>query len=246
MKKLISYALMAACLAPSAASASGIAIDSMIGFTKNGVGKFTVTNTAEYRQFIQIAISDIEIKNGQLVKTPYTRENINQWSMNARPARAVIEPGLKKDFQFSYEPKVESKTDQDHIYQFTFVPTPYFPNGEKEQSTMQVAIGFAPVVIVPAEEDQPISFDIKSNGDKLQIKNNGKTYLRAHLDTCSATATGVERKQCTDVVYVLSGRDLNVPLADVMQNKPMKVTFSTHEYKYKDTISLPVGAKLSK
>ena len=41
-----------------------IGIDSMIEFSNNNVGEFTITNPATYRQFIQVGISQLSVENG--------------------------------------------------------------------------------------------------------------------------------------------------------------------------------------
>ncbi|TDE25348.1 hypothetical protein E1100_00020 [Vibrio owensii] len=224
-------------LMPFAANAIGI--NAMIQFAdKNDDGSFTVTNSESYRQFIQVAISSVTIENGELVKTAYTRENIADWSLTVRPARTVIDPGLQKDFTVKYEPKTTSSLSHDQIYQLTFVPLPYFAEGEASKKAVQVAVGFAPIYVVPAETDQPLDYNMSFTNNGLRFVNKGGTYIRALLDTCETKKT----TDCTKVVYVLSGRDLMVSLSPEMQaaNK-IKVELSTHNLTYKKNFVLLKG-----
>ncbi|WP_340642459.1 hypothetical protein [Photobacterium damselae] len=240
MNNILKCGLLLSALTPAVTQAIGI--NSMIEFAERGEGQFTITNNDDYRQFIQVAISSIDIENGEIIKTPYTRDNINQWSLIVRPAKTIIDAGLQKDFKVQYEPKLTDKKDRDKYYQLTFVPTPYFSGKEKVKHVMQIAVGFAAIFVVPAEKDQPLNYDIAYKSDHIQLKNNGDSYIRAYIDACPATAKGKERELCSKVVYALAGRDLRVPLPPEMtQRGKIKTELSTHFLTYKKEFSLTKG-----
>ncbi|MEL7440300.1 MAG: hypothetical protein AAGJ58_17490 [Pseudomonadota bacterium] len=141
MNKKILTALI---IAVAPLSSHAIGIDNMMTFADNDKGHFTITNSEDYRQFIQVAMSKVTTQDGQLVKTPLTRNNLPDWDIAVRPARTVIDPRLQKNFEVSYQPKVGADKTKDHMYQVTFVPTPYFAKGEANKQALQVAVGFAP------------------------------------------------------------------------------------------------------
>ena len=67
-KTIIASFLSAVTLMSSAAlgSVGSIGIDAMIKFANQGETSFSVTNSAEYRQFIQVAITELMVKDGQI------------------------------------------------------------------------------------------------------------------------------------------------------------------------------------
>ena len=228
-------------------SSHAIGIDSIMGFAdNNGKGHFTLINSEEYRQFIQVAMSKVTTQDGQFVKTPLTRHNLSDWDITVRPARTVIDPQLQKDFDVSYQPKAGADKTKDHMYQVTFVPTPYFAKGKANKHALQVAIGFAPYFIVPAEKDAPLNYDMTFKGKTFHLHNHADTYLHAVLDTCPTGTVGNDRDACNKVLYVVAGRDLNITLPKGMQNAAsMKVSLSTHHMTYKDDLVLKSGQTLS-
>lgn len=240
MKKLLKTILY--CGPFISMTSQAIGIDSMLEFAVNGKATFHITNAAEYRQFLQVGISELNVVDGELETTRYTRDNIDDWSLYVRPARTVIDPNMQKAFQVSYEPKKNELVDEDKVFQLSFIPTPYFAEGEKVTHTVQVAVGFAPIVIVPAQEDKPIAYEMSYEGSTMQLKNNGGSYVRAYLDACPSGLKGKLREECTAVVYGLSGRNLPIVLKDQMKNaKKIHVELTTHNSMYKETFSLKPG-----
>lgn len=237
--KILKYSLLGMIVFPLSGNAIGI--DSMLEFTVQGQASFTITNSAEFRQFLHVGINELSVLNGELVSTPYTRDNIDQWTLSVRPARTVIEPGLNKTFQVSTEVSGESEVDR--AYQLTFIPTPYFGKGEEQTHSVQVAIGFAPVVIVPAKEDKPIHYTMRYiDGQTMELMNSGKTYLRALIDACPSDMKGEVRKTCSTVVNALSGRNLPIELSKGMQGaSQVRVELTTHNLEYRQEFSLSPG-----
>jgi P pilus assembly chaperone PapD len=236
--KTLRYSLLLAALC-SYESVAAIGINSMVEFAHEGEGTFTITNGEDFRQFISVAVSSIKIEDGELVKTPYTRENIDSWSLTVRPARTIIDAKLSKDFKVNYKPLASEPKDRDKMYQLTFIPTPYFAKGEPAKHAVQVAIGFAPVFVVPAEKDQPLSYDVTYDGQSIQLNNQGNSYIRAFFDACPASTKGKAREACTKVVYAMSGRRLTVSLPPEMQAaSKIKADISTHYLTYKDALTL--------
>lgn len=242
--KILRYSVLLIALC-SYESVAAIGINSMIEFAHEGEGAFTISNGDDFRQFISVAVSSVSVDNGELVKTPYTRKNIDSWSLNVRPARAIIDGKLSKDFKVSYKPLASELKDRDKMYQLTFIPTPYFTEGEPAKHAIKIAIGFAPIFIVPAEEDQPFNYDVTYDGQRIFLNNYGNSYIRAFFDACPASTKGKASKVCTKISYAVSGRRLTIPLPPEMQEVPeIKVDLSTHNLTYKDTLTLRKNAAL--
>ncbi|WP_045450109.1 molecular chaperone [Vibrio owensii] len=240
MKKIIKFACLISALIGGTANA-GIAISSMIEFTENGITEFNITNVEEYRQFIHVQARELQVGDkGELITVPYTRDNLEQWSLFVNPARAIVEPSGKKAFRVRYQALPNNDKTKDKAYQLSFIPTPYFGESSEKNSAVQVAVGFAPFVVVPAEEDQALKYTIKHNGESLTVENKGKTYIRGYLDACPADIEKSERDDCQKMVYVLSGRKLDVDLPENMQHQ-IEVNFSTHHSKFKDKFDLENG-----
>lgn len=221
---------------------NAIGISSMIEVADKGKGSFTVTNTESYRQFLQVMISDISVINGELSMTPYTRDNINSWTLDIRPARTIIDPKISKEFKVSFKPKPNTLVDRDHAYQITFVPTPYFTKEDKVKHAMQIALGFAPIFIVPAVEDSPLNYEVVRSDELITVKNNGDTYIRAHINACSEDTKETDREDCSRLVYSLSGRELKIPLTFEMEKmKKIKIELSTHNSTYQDNFLISKG-----
>lgn len=236
--KTLRYSLLLAALY-SYDSVAVIGINSMVEFAHEGKGIFTISNGDDARQFINVAVSSIKVEKGELVKTPYTRENIDSWSLTVRPARTVIDPLLSKDFKVSYKPLDPKLKNKDKMYQLTFIPTPYFAKGEPAKNVVQLAIGFAPIFVVPAEKDQPFDYDVTYDGQNILLNNQGNSYIRAFFDACPESTKGKAREACTKLAYAMSGRRLTVPLTPGMLGaSKIKVDISTHYLTYKAKLTL--------
>ncbi|GEK15918.1 hypothetical protein [Aliivibrio fischeri] len=236
--KTLRYSLLLAALY-TYENVAAIGINSMVEFAHEGKGTFTISNSEDFRQFISVAVSSISIENGELVKTPYTRENIDSWSLIVRPARTIIDANLSKSFKVSYKPLSSELKDRDKMYQLTFIPTPYFAKGESIKHAVQVAIGFAPIFVVPAEKDQELDYDVTYDGESIQLNNHGNSYIRAFFDACPEFTKGKARESCTKIAYAMSGRRLTIPLTPNMVGaSTIKVDISTHYLTYKNTLIL--------
>ncbi|AQM69218.1 MULTISPECIES: hypothetical protein [Vibrio harveyi group] len=241
MKKLTGLTVLAAALFGGAANA-GIAISSMIEFTENDIAEFNITNVEEHRQFIHVQARELQVdEQGGLVTVPYTRDNLEQWSLFSSPARAIVDPAGKKAFRVRYQALPNHDKTKDKAYQLSFIPTPYFGESSEKNSAVQIAVGFAPFVVVPAAEDQPLNYSIKHNGETLTVENTGETYIRGFIDACPDGLEQSERKDCQKMVYILSGRKLDVELPKAMQGS-IEVNFSTHQSRFKDRFDLAKGS----
>lgn len=225
----------------TAVPAQAIGINSMLEYTDpKGKAEFTVTNSEESRQYVNVLISELIVENGDIRKVPYTSKNVDKWVMAAHPARAIVEPGFKKSFLLVHQPIVgEPDMNRDRVFQVSFVPTPYFAEDEKKGSAVKMAFGFAPLVIVPAKEPQPLAYDMTYRGDKVTVVNNGNTAFSLFLDGCPKGTAEKERSKCSADAVVLAGRRLNVALPAAMTTQStLQAKLATYGNKFKAEATL--------
>ncbi|MFM5401577.1 hypothetical protein [Aeromonas sp. 600724] len=203
-------------------SAHAIGISSMLEYTNpKGEASFVLTNSEDYRQYINVLISEVLVEGGKLKKEPYTRNNISKWAMTAYPARAILEPGFKKTFSLVYQPVVgEAAINRDKVFQVSFVPSPYFTDEEKKSNVVKMAFGFSPIVIVPAKEIQPLTYEMRYQGDKVVVTNKGNSFFTLFLDGCAENTPAKERTACVVDATVLAGRELTIALPVGMVGRP--------------------------
>ncbi|MFM5881700.1 hypothetical protein ACET7V_20080 [Aeromonas sanarellii] len=217
--------------------AHAIGINSMLEYSDpKGRAEFTITNTEDQRQYITVLITELIVENGELRKVPYTRDNVDKWVMSAHPARAIVEPGFKKSFLLMYQPIVGEPVNKDRVFQVSFAPTPYFDKEDEisQNSSVKMAFGFAPLVIVPAKEAQPLAYDMTYRGDSVTVVNRGNTAFTLFLDGCPQNTADKERSKCSTDAVVLAGRKLNLTLPAVMVSQPtLKAKMATYGNKFK-------------
>lgn len=217
-----------------------ISISSMLEIANDqGEAEFTITNTEDFRQYISTTVSEVSVEKGELIKTPYTRDNISIWSLDVRPARTIVEPSFKKSFRISYAPKGSDMAhlERDRAYQVSFVPTPYFGEGDPN-NTVKIAFGFAPIFIVPAKEAQPINYELRHLGSQIEVKNNGNSYFSLLVDGCEDLKVTANTKECSVNATLLAGRHMMLKLPEKMQQaKQLKAKLISHGGKFKvDTL----------
>ncbi|KHA56677.1 hypothetical protein NM74_10180 [Aeromonas hydrophila] len=212
-----------------------IGINTMIGYADaQGEAEFIITNSEDYRQYINVAISELKVVHGEIKKTPYTRDNLSEWSLEVRPARTILEPGFKKVFSLKHSPKPGVMLlNQDKIFQVSFVPTPYFTDEDKGNA-VKMSFGFSPLLIIPAKEAQPLAYEMRYQDDKVTVINKGSTFFTLYLDGCAKGTTNQARRACSADATVLAGRKLDVVLPLNMQAQTiLKAKMASHGNKYK-------------
>lgn len=218
-----------------ATQVQAIGISSMLEYTdEHGEASFSISNTDNYRQYLNSSISELSVVNGELKRTPYTRDNIDIWALDVRPARTILEPGFKKDVLVKYNPKGgEGHVDRDRVFQLSFVPTPYFAEGDKPLQ-VKMAFGFAPLLIVPAKQPKPLKYEIEYREGKVVVKNKGDTFFSLTLDGCSKNVSEKDRDTCVSTATVLSGRTLSIVLPKEMAGvDEIKATMFSYGNKFK-------------
>lgn len=202
-------------------TAHAITVSSMLEIADGeGKAEIAVTNTESYRQYLNIAVSEITVKDGEIIETPYTRDNIENWSIEVRPTRSIIDAGFKKTITAKFIGDRETLT-QDRTFKITIIPSPYFKPGEEPENVMKLVFGFAPVIIIPAENSTPeIDYQLSYKGDKVYIENKGDSFFTAYLNTCKNGFESQETKDCSTRVNVLAGRKMAINLSGLMKTRP--------------------------
>ncbi|ABS06753.1 hypothetical protein [Shewanella baltica] len=209
--------------------ANSIGISSTMEFAnESGDAIFTVTNTDNVRQYINVIVSEVRVENGQLTYIPYNRENVADWELEVTPARTIVDVKVQKDFKASYRPKGQSVNLKDKVFKLDIIPTPYFKPGEKVNGAVKFAFGVSSFIIIPAKENSSIQYSVIYEGDRVHIKNLGENYFTADMDTCETGVSSTLRGSCSKKAHLLSGRELVIDLPKEMKNKSaINILFSS-------------------
>ncbi len=211
--------------------AEAIQINSMFRIAdNNSEGIFTVTNTSDKKLFLNVGIYELTLVNGEIIKTAYTRDNIEQWQLTVRPARTIIEPGFEKDLKLSLNCLPDCASDTDRVFQLAVVPTPYFDKDKRPEKAVQMAIGFAPLFIVPGKADK-LNYITHYIGNKLVVYNKGNTFLNISVNACEDELND----SCHKDIKVLAGRRFQMELEPEMNKGRLKLKVNTTGNMLKET-----------
>ncbi|EED25387.1 conserved hypothetical protein [Vibrio sp. 16] len=207
---------------------------------KDGSGVYTIKNTSKYRIFVNTSISAINIIDGEIDYTVYNRNNLSDWSINLRPARAIIEPGFEKDFRVTRQCQAPCQSTQDEVFKISFTPAPYFEEDEQPEKNIQMVIGFGSIYLIPGKPDG-INFSAKYDGEHLEMSNHQSTFVNV---TASACETEDLKPECSQKFQVLAGRTISVSLAKFLVNRKLDVTVTTVNGKHTSNYSLSPGERI--
>jgi predicted component of type VI protein secretion system len=88
---------------------------------------------------------------------------------------------------------------------------------------------------VPAENAN-VDYDIKYDGNEIQVENNGNTFFYMQIDNCRPDSIS---KQCKQTNTILAGRKKTIKLAEGLKNvDSLSVKVATHDYSYNKTITI--------
>ena len=156
-------------------SAFAMNIDTMLLIgDEYGNGVFTISNQGETTEFIQSNITQIEVKEGNLIRTPYTEDNFEDWRVTLTHPKMILEAGRQK--QVGVRSLCGSKCDftQDQYFLVSFEPSPYDPEG-KSKSAVVINFGYRPLFVIPAKK-QNIDYTISLENGQLFINNKGNSF----------------------------------------------------------------------
>ncbi|WP_219811970.1 hypothetical protein [Vibrio jasicida] len=200
-----------------------------------GNGLISLTNSSANKMYVRADIIKLETVNGELKKTPLTRDNFPLWDLAVSPAKTVMNPGEIKDFSIKYLCQSNCDRSKDLVYQVQFVPVD--PPKKVEGQSVSFRFGVAPAYIIPAqgsEIDYEFSFD-KTN-KVITLDNTGDGFLKMEVDGCPDTSSevvpSVKKVACRGVFYILGGRKKEIFLKENMLKYGAKVTVANHDQSY--------------
>ena len=229
-----SLPIFAAALISTAASAMNVDTMLLVG-DEYGNGVFTISNNKSTTEFIQSNITQLQVKNGELTRTPYTEANFSDWHVTLTHPKMILESNRQK--QVGVRSLCGNKCDfsQDQYFLISFEPSPYDPEG-KSQSAVTINFGYRPLFVIPAKTQQ-IDYSISLSDGKLRINNKGNTFIRAYVDQCTDTVT----EDCELTAMSLAGRDRSYEIPKNISKEKVEVTIISHDESYHEKITLKDG-----
>ena len=245
--------LLFICLSLSVFDTQAMAISSlMLTNADTQAGVLTLDNTDEITYFLKTSVSKVEIVDNEIIKTPYTRENLDSWGIATKPSKLVIEPNMVKEILVESICGDKCVTDRDQVYQINIQPVSYSTEG-KEQSKISMLFGFSPYYIVPAKESK-VEYQLDYQGENIIAKNSGNTMIDIVIDQCSKNGTSVtntssngkggdesDRALCKANFTILAGRTRNVHVPNDLQRDELEVVVLNHDESFKEEITLNRG-----
>ncbi|WP_366777434.1 hypothetical protein [Vibrio owensii] len=214
-------------------SAFAMNIDTMLLIgDEYGNGVFTISNQGETTEFIQSNITQIEVKEGNLIRTPYTEDNFEDWRVTLTHPKMILEAGRQK--QVGVRSLCGSKCDftQDQYFLVSFEPSPYDPEG-KSKSAVVINFGYRPLFVIPAKK-QNIDYTISLESGQLFINNKGNSFIRAYIDECTDDIT----EDCELTAMSLAGRERAYELPKNIKSTNLNVTIVNHDESYREKLTL--------
>ncbi|MCG9702266.1 hypothetical protein L1D19_19515 [Vibrio natriegens] len=206
-------------------------------------GVFTLTNSDDITYFLKTTVSKVEVKDNQIIKTPYTRDNLEQWEIVPKPSKLVVEPRMMKELMIEEVCGERCRSDYDRIYQINIIPVSYEVEGETE-SKVNMLFGFAPYYVIPAKESH-VRYRLDYDGEKLNVKNSGNTLINLVIDQCS-TKTDEElkalhadkNKRCRVTYSVIAGRERQFVIPEELRADQLTVVVLNHDESFREENTL--------
>ena len=228
MKKVITLAALV-----FSNSTFSMGVDTMLLVSDEyGNGVFTVSNEKTIPEFIQTKIIQVEVQDNQLVRTPYTEDNVDDWRVTLTHPKMIVEPGREKNV--GVRSLCGSKCDfsNDQYFFVRFEPSPYDPEVNKK-SEVSNNFGYRPIFVIPANK-QKIDFSIVVKNDELVVENNGNTFIKAHIDQCNDKVNS----ECQLTALSLAGRKRGYKLPKHIDTKNLMVEVVNHDQSYRKKVYL--------
>lgn len=197
-------------------------------------GVFTLTNTDDITYFLKANVSKIEVKDNQIVKTPYTRENLTSWEIVPKPSKLVVEPKIIKELMIEEVCGERCPSDHDRIYQIDIMPVSYEISG-KIDSKVNMLFGFAPYYIIPAKESH-LNYQMEYDGEKLRVNNSSNTLINLVIDQCKEKTPEElkqlqedKNKRCRIDYTVIAGRNRQFDIPAELRKAALDIVVLNHD-----------------
>lgn len=221
---------------------SALTVDTMFLVSdSSGNGVVTVTNDLDKTSFIKTSINEISTdSSGEIVREPYTKDNIGKWRIMTTNPKLILEPSRSKDVGIrSLCYKVKCQSDKDMTFSVVFEPAPYLNKGETQESAVQVNYGYSVIFVVPAVKSE-MKYNIVRKGRSLEIFNTGNTMLTFVVDRCKSD----NAVDCRTQERVIAGRLKKFMLPEYMQSLTLDASIYNHDESYKREVVLTPDAML--
>ncbi|HBC3459962.1 hypothetical protein ACEV8A_14120 [Vibrio parahaemolyticus] len=197
-------------------------------------GIFTLSNTDDITYFLKTSVSKVEVRNNQIIKTPYTRDNLQQWDIALKPSKLVVEPRMIKELMVEEICGSRCGDDRDRVYQINIEPVAYELENEK-QSKVNMMFGFAPYYVIPAKTSR-VEYQLDYDGKNLRVNNTGNTIINLIIDQCQGKTTEELKalqedkyKRCRITYSVIAGRDRQLLLPPELRQSNIDVVILNHD-----------------
>ncbi|QUJ69959.1 hypothetical protein KDD30_17525 (plasmid) [Photobacterium sp. GJ3] len=228
MKRKIAFFITSLFTCVASMKANALQVDKMILVSDlQGNGVFSLTNDLPQTSLVRTKIEEVNVENGQLVKVPYTKDNLNSWKITVATPNLIIEPGRVKPLGVRSLCNGDCNFNRDHVYQLTFAPIPYV-DGQETKGKIGINYGFSPLYIIPAKELN-ISYEMKNLGDKIWFKNTGNSVVRFQIDQCKSQK---KSHVCITSFTGLAGREREFKIPDSMRSDSLNVTIASYDNSY--------------
>ncbi|WP_159737755.1 hypothetical protein [Vibrio atypicus] len=214
------------CFLVLSASVQAIEISTMFTQFEDDKASIIIKNTAQQRIFLFVGMSKLQVVEGEIQKTEYSKHNLADWEISVSPAKTIIEPGFEKQLTIDYQCKKQCDTFVDKLYQLSIVPAPYVPESEQNQNAVQIAVGFAPILVKVNKEHSP-DYVVHHQGEQVTFTNRGDSYFQAVLRSC------LDRQECERQFKILAGRTLTIQLPEKMVNQNLNLELHSAHGEYK-------------
>ncbi|EHH1078767.1 hypothetical protein J7I01_004461 [Vibrio parahaemolyticus] len=206
-------------------------------------GVFTLTNSDGITYFLKTSVSKVEVKDNKVIKTPYTRDNLDEWEIVPKPSKLVVEPRMMKELMIEEVCGDRCRSDYDRIYQIHIIPVSYEVEGEM-QSKVNMLFGFAPYYVIPASKSH-VHYNLDYDGKILNVKNSGNTLINLVIDQCDTktdeelkTLHADKNKRCRVTYSVIAGRERQFEIPEELQAKQLSVVVLNHDESFREENTL--------
>ncbi|EFP96071.1 hypothetical protein [Vibrio caribbeanicus] len=200
-----------------------------------GNGVFTVSNEKTIPEFIQTKIIQLKVQDNELVKTPYTEDNFDDWKVTLTHPKMIVEPGREKNVGVRSLCGTKCDFSNDQYFFVSFEPSNYDPEG-KIKSEVSNNFGYRPIFVIPANK-QKIDFSVIVKDDELVMENKGNTFIKAHIDQCNDKVNS----ECQLTALSLAGRKQGYKLPKNIDTKNLMVEVVNHDRSYSEKVHLDEG-----
>lgn len=228
MKKKYLLKLLAASLLGLSSLSYALQIDNMLLVSdKQGNGVFALTNELPETSLVSGKIVEINVVDGQIQETPYTKENLKDWKVTLTNPNLILETNTTKQVGVRSLCGGDCNFKEDKVYQVYFSPIPYSRGKGATKPTLGIQYGYAPVFIIPAKQ-AVVHYQLENRLGKLYVKNNSNTFLRIQIDACKSK----KDNSCRATYTALSGREIEFKLPEKIQSKNLNLRIATHDNSY--------------